>query len=688
MRDSTTPTQCGGERRRARNPMQTSFDPRALLGAGALILCGLTAAFLPTTASASATLQVLKGSGEFKTLATEIAVTQPTELLMQWSTDQAGATGGNWQVTTMPAGSRIASVVASGESSPVPRIPGSKVWFTIPAYAFLPPSTASTLTFNIKITPHDAANNPLGSASPAVVVTQWPVAQGPLFGSANYPKVEIVTYDEKLGPEYAGADVTVRVINKSASATVPAWLHLNDKHFLMRQNTSKLYVPSLAAGASQLVSVHLDAVLPLAEPQYAKWSEQYRNECGVQLTSVLDFAGPLNEAPANAYVEVPLVKEGWSDYANGAVSNSICDGNQCVNVCKLEKDIRARLDGRVVGYSFFAGQYPKFASGGLARTAANAPEQAFTSSTKIPVASVAKFVTAVGAMAILDKYGVSLGAPIGPYLPSDWSSASNYIKGTTFAQLLGQRSGIKDYGNVKLDYAQLKTFFTQGVNSNASTMCGVNPSNPISGNKEWCYSNYNFAIMQILLPKVAGFVEDPNQATRPQTLTDQYVSLVQKNVFDKVDQLGVSCKQVIQQGASESNFALAYAYPGTAAATDWGHQCDGAGWYLSAEDLAKVLMSLNAKDGKILSASPDRFKLLRDAGLGVDVSTEFKLAKAGGQAGFGGSVSTSATVFGPLTGPRVLAVLFINSDISGGPNAGGNAQQVLDQAYFGSIYTK
>lgn len=77
------------------------------------------------------------------------------------------------------------------------------------------------------------------------------------------------------------------------------------------------------------------------------------------------------------------------------------------------------------------------------------------------------------------------------------------------------------------DYAQLKKFFTASVNPKGTTACQgsgvVNPANPINSNDMgWCYSNYNFAIMRVLLPKVAGYSEDVNQLSRPLTLANQY----------------------------------------------------------------------------------------------------------------------------------------------------------------------
>jgi CubicO group peptidase (beta-lactamase class C family) len=686
----------------------------ALLGAGALLIGGLSA-LMPLSAMAAATLQVVQGSGEFQTLETAVTVSTPQALTLQWTTDQVGATGGTWEIVNNA--SRMGSIVASGESPSAPT-PGHFLRFTIPANTFLvSPTVAATTKFSIKITPHDAVRQTLGTASPNVVVTEVPDTTQPpiVFGdSAKFPLVEIVNYDEKIGvvPQtqihYAGADVTLKLSNKTGVATDPMFLFLKDYNVLMRQTTSQVAIPALAAGASQLITVHMDAVLPPAQSQlpqdvqYSQWSQQYKAACGIQLRAVLDWRGAQAQTPINPHIESLLVKEGWSDYAKVPPSTPICTGKQCVSVCTMDKNIRAQLDGHVVGYSFFMGNYPKFGAGGQARTSANAPAQPFTSSTKITVASVSKFVTAVAAVRILDKANVSLDAAIGPYLPADWSNASAYVKGITFAQLLGQRSGIKDYGNVTQDYAKLKSFFTQSVNANASTACQgsgvVNPANPINpNNMGWCYSNYNFAIMRVLLPKVAGYAEDANQGTRPQTLANQYVKLVQQNVFDLVGQPGVACKPpTTNPGAA--NYAYAYKFPGNAAGTDWGDVssiCGAAGWYLSVEDISKVLLSLNAKDGKILSATPakDLFETMRKRGLGWDVDNNVELEKNGGWgANCNGNnvcdtVSTSVAVFGPVLGPRVLGVLFLNSDISGGTSSGKGAQTVLEKAYNESIYT-
>lgn len=389
---------------------------------------------------------------------------------------------------------------------------------------------------------------------------------------------------------------------------------------------------------------------------------------------------------------------------NNAMANMI--ERRIVNerIDNIAKSIHQQLDGHVVGYSFVLGDsiYQKSDAYGQARTSADGTQRDFKPTTKITVASVSKMVTAIAAVRILDKHSVSVNAAIGPYLPSDWS-ASNYVKNLKFSQLLSHTSGIKDYGNdPPNDYAALKSFFTQSVSKTTSTRCdptdasgnfiqvargqGITPNNLAS-----CYSNYNFAIFRVLLPKVAGFPEDPNPQTRARTFADQYTGLVQQNLFDLVGRTGVACKP-----PNTSGYSFAYNYPGTKAGYDWGDVslvCGAAGWYLSSEDIAHVLISISAKDGRILSATAanDQFETMRTEKLGWDVDNNNELEKNGGwgacdgNSSHCGSISTSVVIFAPVTGPRIVGVLFLNSNISGGPGNGGSAESVLEKAYQNAL---
>ena len=361
---------------------------------------------------------------------------------------------------------------------------------------------------------------------------------------------------------------------------------------------------------------------------------------------------------------------GWSVTSAATIAEEVCDATRCVLIADVYNNIAARLNGNVVGYACTVGSASIGAySHGEARTSANAPARMFLPSTKIPVASVSKVVTALAAIRLLGKKNISLDSGIGGHLPSDWHLDS-HVASITFRQLLSQQSGIKDYGNNSQDYTTLKAFFTQPVDATKNTMCQpssvVNPANPINPNdKSPCYSNYNFGIFRVLLPMIDGFVDDPpNRAAK---LAAAYVKIVQKHVFEPVGAQGVDCKPPAT-GPQADAYAFSYKYPGTTSGFDWGDTslgAGGAGWYLAIDDIAKVLYSLNKNDSRILtSAQLQDMEKTPGHPLGWDTTSSSGyrwVEKNGGWGANGTTISTSIALFGP----GVYGALFMNSDVLG-----------------------
>jgi len=660
------------------------------------------------------TLHVIQGSGEFQTLETAILVSTPESLRFVWSTDLAGAAGGNWQVTRT-TGPNAGQIVASGKAWPAP-LAGKQALFSIVATAFLQATAPDPpgVKYKVTITPYGGANQPMGNASPAVTVTQRKeMAQPPVqFGpSAAFPDLELVHYVEQIGqvPQtqilYGLATLKVRAVNRGKRATDPMTLSVSDFNVLMRQQGLGAAVASLKPGASVEVTLKMEAVLPPPKSQlpqaqqFAEWRQSYKDRRGVDLRGLMDWRGPEASTPLNAHREVSLYtgmgdstpcQEGSHTIGNHAPEKAVCNGNVCLPLKQVRRNIHQRLDCRVVGYAAFIGQTPKFETFGKARTTANAPAVKFTASTKIPVASVSKVVTALAAIKVLAKNSISLDAPIGPYLPKDWKVDPN-VAAITFAQLLSHKSGIKDYGNNAQDYAKLKAFFTQKMNPKAKTSCMgaavVDPKDAIVSNPKekmkTCYSNYNFSIFRVLLPMIEGF-QDTDPAQRAERLANQYVKIVQANVFDPVGAKNVQCKPP----AGSKTYAFSYAFPGNTPGHDWGDSTLGsgaAGWYLSVDDIAKVLISLIQKDGKVLSDA--QFQDMESRGLGWDVvsSSGYRyLEKNGGWGANGTAISTSILVFGPSSpGPAFLGVLFMNSVLT--REEGVGADTVLRDAFLRNV---
>ena len=345
---------------------------------------------------------------------------------------------------------------------------------------------------------------------------------------------------------------------------------------------------------------------------------------------------------------------GWSVTAAVKFSEKVCDGTRCVAIADVYDNIAARLNGKVVGYACTVGNSRLGGySHGEARTSTNKPAQVFVPSTKIPVASVSKVITALAAIRILAKNHVDLGSGIGGHLPRDWT-LDPQVAAITFRELLSHRSGIKDYGNNDQEYATLKTFFTQSLG----------PTSPIKPtDKTPYYSNYNFGIFRILLPIIDGFVDDP--ANRAAKLAAAYARICQEHVFEPVGAVGVDTKPPTT-GPQASRYAFSYGYPGTKSGYDWGNTslgAGGAGWYIAIEDIAKVLYSLNKDDGRILTST--QRKEMETTPLGWDTMTGpagIRWVEKNGRWGMNGTTITTSIA---LFGPGVFAALFINSDILG-----------------------
>jgi CubicO group peptidase (beta-lactamase class C family) len=328
---------------------------------------------------------------------------------------------------------------------------------------------------------------------------------------------------------------------------------------------------------------------------------------------------------------------------------------------RMAESLHSQLGGDVVGYAFALGTRPMVTgAGGLARTNADGGPIPFTPDTPMIIASVSKLVSAIATIRLLREHGVDLNSAIGPYFPADWT-IDPYIQKITFAQLLNQRSGIKDFGNGPMSYQRLKSFFTQSVDPASTTSCGgaavVDSKNPVvPSSLDFCYSNFNAAVLTILLPKVTG---RPEQA-RPEQFERYYERLVQEAVFKPVGVTNAAC------APKANNYALSYIYPGDAPGKDWGAQysrCATGGWYVSAVGIGKVLASLAGDDGRIMrkKAGYSLFKEIREGGLGLDRNSADMMEKNGVLGDDSGVLAVSALIFFPNDTMRLPAVLFTNS---------------------------
>jgi CubicO group peptidase (beta-lactamase class C family) len=492
---------------------------------------------------------------------------------------------------------------------------------------------------------------------------------------------------------------------------------------LMRQ-AAPVSVPSIKAGASQVVSIMLNAILPAPKSQmpeskqYAEWDKQYKDRCGVDLRAVMDWKGPQAQTPVNDHTQADLYQgygssKPWQE-GRDLSDTSICDDKNCVSLNQVARSVYKQIGCKVVGYAFFAGDSTsgsraRYDAFGKARKSINPPETDFAPTTKMQIASSSKVLTALTTIRVM---GSKIDSPAFTNFPSNWALPQNSIvKNITSRQLVSQTSGIQQYyaGNKGQDFASLQAFFTQPVpNPNAAYTCpgakGITKGsnivpNPIIMSQIPCYTDTNFGVMRLVLPRFAGLnTNDPSQ------LAQKYVQQVQANVFTPLGIQNVGCKPPLA-----GNHALLYSWARPTVSLDWGDAtltCGDWGWYVSVEDYAKVLVSLNSRDHKILSDAEFKEMELKPSThpIGFDINADTLgnrwLEKNGAQGGNCDSnktncatQTTSVGIFGgrsgkggvtPISG--VAGVLFLNSDIAGQPNA--NASTVLLKAFQESVRPK
>ena len=677
-----------------------------------LVIVALIA--IPSMCYGKTTLGLIRGSGEFRSIEQSVVLTAPEALDFQWTSDEPGVIGGRWQITTPGPLQDNILLLGEGYVSPAPT-PSQISLFTIPATSFLPPDPPqSPVKFTITMSSRDSNGNALGSISLAVVVTYRSPSpnMGPIFVGrpGRFPTIELVHYDEQIGQEtntqiyFAKAQLTLRATNRGSVTTDAVSVSINDEHVLMRPRHSAGF-PSLISGASAERTLELDAILPPPQsqtPQHqqiTQWKKAYGEQLGVDLRGWvrLQDSGidPMDSGrPVFIYSGIgdsTPCQEGQQPIPDYTPNDLMCrSDNKCFSPSEFARIVHNTLACRVVGYSLTLRGKDSLQisrSYGAARTSANISRVAYNTSTKITVASVSKLVTALAAIRVLEDWKArtpafqdpdALNSPIGPFLPSDWT-VDPIISSITFRQLLGHRSGIMDYGNGPQDYFTLKDFFTQTpINPNSTTTCkkpaDPSPVDPINRSFGKCYSNYNFGILRILLPIVAGFTE-----RSPDELARRYLEIVNASVFTPVGVGNAACSPPASHTAG-SPHAYAYAFPGSLEGYDWGDitlGCGAAGWYLSTDDMAEVLQSLAADDGRILSVG--EFDKMVVGGLGWDnfsLDGLRFLEKNGGYGGPNGqSISTTAAILSPSVG----AALFMNSNIDREP--GVSARGVLIRAY-------
>jgi CubicO group peptidase (beta-lactamase class C family) len=193
--------------------------------------------------------------------------------------------------------------------------------------------------------------------------------------------------------------------------------------------------------------------------------------------------------------------------------------------------------------------------------------------TRMNIASLSKPLTATAVMKMLfDRQDLSLESSIWPYLPSHWDIVPT-LENLTFRECLAHTTGITASGT---SVDALKETWTNG---------GIF----IQG--DYFYSNQNFAIFRLILPKIfypteMGQVEidfpgDDDKIN--EVASDYYIQIMNDMVFSKAGIVSAVPNQTGDDAAYLYNYpngSLSGIDPG-----DWTLSCGGGGWNLSSYEL-------------------------------------------------------------------------------------------------------
>jgi CubicO group peptidase (beta-lactamase class C family) len=293
--------------------------------------------------------------------------------------------------------------------------------------------------------------------------------------------------------------------------------------------------------------------------------------------------------------------------------------------------------------------------------------------TRMHVASVSKFLTAVGMVKALDKKGLSYDTKIASYLPAHWAKGANIDK-ITFAHLLTHQSGF-DAGTgddkYRTDYAFMKSKVAAGVSKYGE------PTG---------YENMNFGLCRILISIINGDISkyavfneeaDENDKAWDAVTIYHFKEFMQENVFTPA---GVSN---ISFAPKSGKRALAYPFPaGNKKGWDSGDCATisgGAGFRLSVKELLDVANHFRRKNTIV---DRDKAKLILDSSFGIDQTFQTAAGKIynknGGWSGEGCKEQCVLYFF-----PNDIEVaIYVNSRL--GPN-NFSLREALTNAFINSL---
>jgi beta-lactamase family protein len=289
-------------------------------------------------------------------------------------------------------------------------------------------------------------------------------------------------------------------------------------------------------------------------------------------------------------------------------------GDKTFNMDLFERNLRAALDRKTVGYAYSIGKEGKLerqAGVGSARVSPDNPVTPQSATKVMTVASISKPVTAAVTLRLLEQKHIPVDSPIGQWLPEAWKRGAG-VDGITFRELMTHRSGL-------LQNFQTATGTTAGKSTGSWANIRIAIGQDL-GAKSYKYANMNFSIFRIMVPKIAyGIDLSKLYDAPPANVTAAQIDYLTGIAFlGWVKPVLALANAPVSCSNSDPNPTKLYVYP-TGGQAGWGPAdyltgCGGFGYNLSANGIASFISHVRYTDKLV---SPAARSLMFDGKVGL-----------------------------------------------------------------------
>jgi CubicO group peptidase (beta-lactamase class C family) len=188
--------------------------------------------------------------------------------------------------------------------------------------------------------------------------------------------------------------------------------------------------------------------------------------------------------------------------------------------------------------SYALSQHGQLAIAGSTGFAQRAPDPLvpMTSEIRSTVASVSKAITAPLVYKLLAENGLTIDAPVTPWLPAAWVKGPGFAgNGVTFRHLLTHTSGLAQAFDALVDAGQNGPWENDWDGLEFVVENGTVPNSPRD------YKNANFALLRVIIPELWKAAGGPGGAVTEANVGDRYLQYLHELVLNREGIESITC---------------------------------------------------------------------------------------------------------------------------------------------------